>query len=171
MTKGAAYIFSELKMRGINAELVTEFAKDKVWENNDEVFKNQAYIFGKQSYKMSRCRDKVDVIITDSPLPLSIFYNHDKVLGEDFNRTVMNVFNSYNNINFLLLSVVNVKSVVKKNQEIKCYISQLALLNHDVDTDENKIIMLYDTDINVELPPYIKMKFDEAGVSNPLQYH
>lgn len=64
---GAAYIFSELKMRGINAELVTEFAKDKVWENNDEVFKNQAYIFGKQSYKMSRCRDKVDVIITDSP--------------------------------------------------------------------------------------------------------
>lgn len=52
---------------------------------------------------MSRCRDKVDVIITDSPLPLSIFYNHDEVLGEDFNRTVMNVFNSYNNINFLLL--------------------------------------------------------------------
>lgn len=94
MTKGAAYIFSELKMRGINAELVTEFAKDKVWENNDEVFKNQAYIFGKQSYKMSRCRDKVDVIITDSPLPLSIFYNHDKVLDEDFNRTVMNVFNT-----------------------------------------------------------------------------
>lgn len=31
---GAAYIFSRLKMLGINAELVTEFAKDKVWENN-----------------------------------------------------------------------------------------------------------------------------------------
>lgn len=26
---GAAYIFSQLKLRGINAELVTEFAKDK----------------------------------------------------------------------------------------------------------------------------------------------
>lgn len=44
---GAAYIFSQLKMAGINAELVTEFAKDKVWENNEEVFKNQAYMFGK----------------------------------------------------------------------------------------------------------------------------
>ena len=33
---GAAYIFSRLKMLGINAELVTEFAKDKVWENNQE---------------------------------------------------------------------------------------------------------------------------------------
>lgn len=100
---GAAYIFSQIKMKGINAELVTEFAKDKVWENNEEVFKNRAYIFGKQSFKMSRCRNKVDVVITDSPLPLSIFYNQDKVLGEDFNRTVMNVFNSYNNLNYLLL--------------------------------------------------------------------
>lgn len=35
---GVAYIFSNLKMRGINAELVTEFAKDMVWEDNKEVF-------------------------------------------------------------------------------------------------------------------------------------
>lgn len=90
-------------MQGINAELITEFAKDKVWENNEEVFKNQAYLFGKQSYKISRCKDKVECIITDSPLPLSIFYNNDEILGEDFNRTVMNVFNSYNNLNYLLI--------------------------------------------------------------------
>lgn len=102
---GAAHIFSQLKLNGINAELITEFAKDKVWENNTEVFKNQAYLFGKQSYKMSRCKDKVDVLVTDSPLPLSIFYNKDDVLGEDFNRTVMNVFNSYDNLNYLLLRV------------------------------------------------------------------
>lgn len=43
-----------------------------MWENNEEVFKNQAYIFGKQSFKLSRCDNKVDVIVTDSPLPLSI---------------------------------------------------------------------------------------------------
>jgi len=102
---GAAYIFSQLKMRGINAELITEFAKDKVWEENTEVFKNQAYLFGKQSYKISRCKGKVDVIVTDSPLPLSVFYNDDEVLGEDFNKTVMNVFNSYDNLNYLLLRV------------------------------------------------------------------
>lgn len=100
---GAAYIFSELKMHGVNAELVTEFAKDKVWEENEEVFKNQAYIFGKQSYKLSRCANKVEVIITDSPLPLSIFYNNDKNLTENFNKSVMDVFNSYNNLNYLLL--------------------------------------------------------------------
>ena len=45
---GAAYIFSKLKLAGVNAELVTEFAKDKVWEDTKAVFENQAYIFGKQ---------------------------------------------------------------------------------------------------------------------------
>lgn len=99
---GAAYIFAKLKMAGVNAELVTEFAKDKVWEENQEVFKNQAYIFGKQSFKMSRCKDKVDVIVTDSPLLLSAFYNDDLVLGASFNNTVLNVFNSYDNLNFFL---------------------------------------------------------------------
>ena len=38
---GAAYIFSMLKMVGVDAEYVTEFAKDKVWEGNQEVFKCQ----------------------------------------------------------------------------------------------------------------------------------
>ena len=99
---GAEYIFSQLKMRGINTELVTEFAKDKVWEENKEVFKNQAYLFGKQSFKMSRCKDKVDVIVTDSPLFLSAIYNEDPVLGETFNKVVLNVFNSYNNYNFFV---------------------------------------------------------------------
>lgn len=102
---GAAYIFSQLKMRGVNAELITEFAKDKVWEENQEVFKvdNQVYVFGKQFYRMSRCRGKVDVIVTDSPLLLSILYNHSELLGEDFNKVVLNVFNSFNNMNYLVL--------------------------------------------------------------------
>ena len=49
-SSGAAYIFSKLKMAGVNAELVTEFAKDKVYEQSKKVFENQAYIFGKQYF-------------------------------------------------------------------------------------------------------------------------
>ena len=85
------------------ANEIYEECKDKVWENNTEVFKNQAYLFGKQSYRISRCKDKVDVIVTDSPLPLSIFYNNDPSLTENFNKSVMDVFNYYSNINYLLL--------------------------------------------------------------------
>lgn len=99
---GAAYIFAKLKMSGVNAELVTEFAKDKAWEHNEKAVKNQAYVFGEQCYRMYRCADEVDVIITDSPLLLSIIYNHDPRLTENFNKSVMDTFNSYNNLNIFL---------------------------------------------------------------------
>lgn len=99
---GAAYIFSELKMYGKNVELITEFAKDKVYEENQSALSNQAYIFGKQSYRMSKCKDKVDYLVTDSPLLLSALYNQDPVLGGRFNDIVADVFNSYVNMNFLI---------------------------------------------------------------------
>lgn len=99
---GAAYIFSQLKMRDVDAELVTEFAKDKVWEENPTPFLNQAYMFGKQSYRIARCAGKVDVIVTDSPLPLSIHYNNDPRLTDNFDKSVLDVFNSYRNISYFL---------------------------------------------------------------------
>ena len=99
---GAAYVFSQLKMRGINAELVTEFAKDKVWEESKAVFQNQAYIFGKQYFRISRVQDKVDVVITDSPILLSPFYANDPVLGEEFDRLVTKVSESYDSMNVFI---------------------------------------------------------------------
>lgn len=99
---GAAYIFSQLKMHGVDAELVTEYAKDKVWEENPTPFKNQAYIFAQQYYKLTKLVGKVQVVVTDSPLPLSIIYNNDPRLGSSFNDMVLNVFNSYNNLNYFL---------------------------------------------------------------------
>lgn len=99
---GAAYIFYRLKSAGVNAELITEFAKDKTWEKNTVALDNQPYVFGQQAYRMGRCADEVDVIVTDSPLPLSIVYNSNKKIAKSFNKTVMEVFNSYENINFLI---------------------------------------------------------------------
>lgn len=95
-------ITAKLKRKGINAEYVSEFAKDKVYENNGEVFKHQEYLFGKQSFKMGRVKDKVQVMVVDSPLILCIVYNNDETLGEDFDKTVRNVFDSYDNKNYLL---------------------------------------------------------------------
>lgn len=102
---GAAFIFSELKQMGINAELVTEFAKDKTWEENTMALSCQEYVFGKQSYRLARCREDVDVIVTDSPLPLSIIYNENPALGEHFNKVVLNIFNTYENFNYYVQRV------------------------------------------------------------------
>ena len=104
---GAAIVFAELKKRGVNAEFVTEFAKDKTWEGNAMALGCQEYVFGKQSYRLARCRADVDVIVTDSPLPLSLLYVSDPALLGDnaFQKVVMNVFNSYNNLNYYVRRV------------------------------------------------------------------
>lgn len=101
---GASWLFSQLKMHGVDCEYVTEFAKDKVWENNGEVFKCEFYITGKQAFKISRCFGKVDVIITDSPIAISMVYN----ATDKFKAAVLEEFNKYekNNLNILLNRVV-----------------------------------------------------------------
>jgi adenylate kinase family enzyme len=99
---GAAAIFAELKKRGVNAELVTEFAKDKTWEHNATALNCQEYVFGKQSYRLARCRNDVEVIVTDSPLPLGLIYNTNPALDYHFTAVVLNVFNTYENINFFI---------------------------------------------------------------------
>lgn len=99
---GAAYIFSRLKMAGVNCELVSEFAKDKVWEDNKTALNNQVKILGEQYYRITRCEDKVDVIVTDSPLINSYYYNKDERLGDSFKNLVFELFNSYENLNFFI---------------------------------------------------------------------
>lgn len=96
----AARIFAELKLMGVNCEMALEFAKDKVWEESFKTMDDQIYIFGKQFHKIWRLKDKVDVIITDSPLPISIVY--DKENSQAFHTLIMEQFNKFTNFNFLL---------------------------------------------------------------------
>ena len=98
----AAALFADLKKRGFNAELVTEYAKDKVWEHNDTVFSNQVYILGKQSYRVSRVAGQVDVIITDSPILLSAIYNPDPEIQNELEALTVKMFNQYKNLNIVL---------------------------------------------------------------------
>lgn len=100
----AAGVFSLLKLHGVVCELVTEFAKDLVWEDRDKTLHDQHYIFGKQHHRMWRLKDKVDVIITDSPIILSIIYK-PKTIGDGFDRSVIEANNNFNNFNVFLKRV------------------------------------------------------------------
>lgn len=104
----ATYIFAMLKIKGINCEYVSEFAKDMVWNEDYKALENQAYVFGCQSHRLSRVADEVDVVVTDCPLLLSAVYNRDPIfianptLHNLFKDVVVQIFKSYNNINILL---------------------------------------------------------------------
>lgn len=95
---GAALIFSYLKMGGVNVELVTEFAKDLAWENNTEALSDQVYILGQQAHRVTRCLNKADVIVTDSPLPLGILYNKNERISQSLANLTMDIFNQNDNL-------------------------------------------------------------------------
>lgn len=96
----AARVFADLKMKGVNCEMALEFIKDKVWEESFKTMDDQIYIFGKQFHKIWRLKDKVDIIICDSPLPNSIVY--DKEGSNAFHALVMEQFNKFENLNYYL---------------------------------------------------------------------
>jgi len=96
----AAAVFSELKFLDLEVELVTEYAKRKVWEEAYKVFECQMYVCAKQMYSMFVVSKHVDVIVTDSPLVLSMVYNND----EDglLDKILLKEHEKYDNINIFL---------------------------------------------------------------------
>ena len=149
---GAAYLFSKLKDRGVNAELVTEFAKDKVYEESKEVFNNQIYILGQQSFRQSRLKNKVDVLITDSPLLLSIYYNKDKNITQELTSLTCKIFDSYDNYNYFInrVKAYNSKGRLhteeesnKCNKEIKNMLINLDINFKEFDGDTNGYDLIY----------------------------
>jgi nicotinamide riboside kinase len=95
-----AGVFSELKLIGINCEMAQEFAKEKVWEGSFGVLDNQIYVFGKQFHSVERVRGKVDIVVTDSPVLLSLVYG--KTTLPEFKKLVVAVDKQFWSLNFFL---------------------------------------------------------------------
>ena len=95
-----AGLFYELKKKGYNCEMSLEFAKDKVYEESFRTMDDQIYIFGKQFHKLWRLKDKVDIIITDSPLVISLYYNKEE--SKHFDNFVVEQYNKFNNLLYFI---------------------------------------------------------------------
>ena len=99
----ASGLFYEMKKARLEVELVTEYAKDAVWEGRTSLLDDQIYIFAKQQRRISRlAAHGVKWVITDSPVALGLIYLKDGALSDNFNNLVMEVFNHWDNHNFLL---------------------------------------------------------------------
>ena len=96
----ASGLFYAIKKLGINAELALEFAKDKVWEESFRTMDDQIYIFAKQYHKIWRLYGKVNVIITDSPLPISLYYMKEP--SDYFDKLVIEQYNRFDNLMYFI---------------------------------------------------------------------
>jgi hypothetical protein len=97
----AAGLFFEMKKRGMSVELVTEYAKDKTWEEHDSILSDQLYILAKQHRRMDRLRGKVDWVITDGPFLQGLAYTPD-TYHASFKPLLIELWNSFENHNVLL---------------------------------------------------------------------
>jgi len=144
----SAAVFSELKWKGINCEIVTEYAKDVVWEGSNKKLENQIYVFGKQLHRIWRLKDQVDVILTDSPILFSIIYDKEK--NEIFKNLVLQEFNRFNNINIFLN---------RKKAYVKTGRLQTEMEARELDIDIKNL--LNDNEI-----PYIEQDATKENISN-----
>lgn len=98
----AARLFANMKTHGMKVELIHEIAKDLVWEQRYNMFGEQDYIFAHQHRLIRRLvHHDIDYAVVDSSILLTLFYMKDE-FPQSFRQFVIDVFNSYNNINILL---------------------------------------------------------------------
>lgn len=97
----AALLYGKLKNAGVNVEYVSEFAKDLVWEQRHKALSFQPYITTKQMYRQFRLLCEVEVIVTDSPIPIGLVYK-SACCTYSFPNYVLEVFDLFNNYNIFL---------------------------------------------------------------------
>tara|TARA_R110002074_G_scaffold308467_1_gene479266 strand:+ start:1816 stop:2364 length:549 start_codon:yes stop_codon:yes gene_type:complete len=101
----AAGMFYKMQLAGHSVELVNEFAKECVWEDNVPMLQDQLYMLAHQHRKILRLQGKVDYVVTDSPVLLSGIYRelYDGALYSNLiDKLALECYNKYDNINFML---------------------------------------------------------------------
>lgn len=100
----SADLFCQLKKMNINTELVQEYIKELIWDDRTNIFTDQLYITAKQNRRIGRLQDKVDVIVTDSPIPLSGIYAQftNNPLTNLLVPLTNTLFQQHDNLNVLL---------------------------------------------------------------------
>jgi hypothetical protein len=95
-------LFGLMKLGGHKVEDVPEFAKELTWTESWGTLSNQRFVFAEQEHRLRRLKGKVDWVITDSPLPLSIIYGRGEFDDPVWHDEVWRVFDGYDNVNIFL---------------------------------------------------------------------
>lgn len=105
-----AELFSVLKKKGREVEIVQEYAKSLIYEERERLLSNdQLHVFATQNNRIKTLmefsrKNPLEYVITDSPLLLSLIYNSDTFLkgNVNFRNLIVDVFKKYDNINIFI---------------------------------------------------------------------
>lgn len=71
----AARTFAELKVRGYNVELVSEYVKPRAYQGRFPRSHEQLYVFAHQQHREDELLDHVEAVVSDSPLLMNAAYS------------------------------------------------------------------------------------------------
>jgi hypothetical protein len=95
-----------LKLREKTIEVIPDFAKSLVWQQNFEVLKNQYFIAQRQFEMLSLLDGQVQYLVTECSLPQVLFYNEnylDNICDiEKTRKQILEWYNQCNNINIFV---------------------------------------------------------------------
>jgi hypothetical protein len=126
----SAGVFFALKCLSLQAEYVSEYAKDLVWAGRDKDLLCQPYVTGKQFYKQYRVLGQVDIAVVDSPIILGVAYGGFGTTPA-WQQACLEHFNLFNNLNIILTRSVkhhpysengrqqNFEEAIQKDKEIE----------------------------------------------------
>lgn len=103
----SAWLFSELKLRQISVELVTEYVKSWATQKRQVTTFDQVYLFGKQmQYEYRFLNNGIKNVVTDSPLILSCvyadYYYPEMRLGQHMLEIMLKYEKQYPSLNIYL---------------------------------------------------------------------
>lgn len=138
-TTACHMIVAELRKAGFEAEYVSEYAKDLVYENNMEMLNGKEYnqfeILKEQVGRLDSKVGKVDFIVTDAPIALNQIYNVE--LTDYYKEMIKSLHADYSNFNFFIKRnneqfkqegrVHNLEESIEKDKEIKNMLSEYGL--------------------------------------------
>ncbi len=134
----SSVLYGMLSLAGYAVQYVPEFAKFATYSKNTAALSDQIYMFGKQENRLHVLKDgDLDFVIMDGPLPLALLYAPDAYYAH-YEPLVMEVFSSYENINFFLERNTSIpyqqngRSQDPKTAEELCERTRNILVRHDV---------------------------------------
>lgn len=104
----AAAVFTHFKTRGLDCELVPEYAKELVWANDIERLKDQHHVLSVQASRVDGPAKLVQLVIVDSPILHSPIYAS---MEQKFDNllTAYEAHRRYINLNFLVRRSADLK--------------------------------------------------------------
>ena len=150
-----------LKRNHISCDNPYEFPKLLAWDENHSAIRDQLFVLANQHRGIVKSYGKVDFIILDSPIILSLTYKSyykstqypATLYGETFDKLLLEIHNQYNNINIVLERGEGIHNNNERYQDLKQSV--------ELDTVIEESLKRHEL-------PYHKIKVDDDTLTNIL---